>query len=79
MKPDEIAEELDIWTRIRENGAPPPITEWHLSNGRYVIDGVPFTKPQTEAFIAGLGKGLDWVYKVAEHVNPLEELEYDDR
>lgn len=68
MTPTEIKEDLDGWTGIRENGVPAPIGEWHHTNGRYVIDGVPFTKPQTEAFIAGLDKGLEWVHKVAESV-----------
>lgn len=68
MTPTEIAEDLDDWAGIRENGTPLPIGDWHLSNGRYVIDGVPFMKPQVEAFILGLDKGLDFVRKIAEHV-----------
>lgn len=68
MKPTEIAEDLDDWARAATPGVPAPITEWHHSNARYVVDGVPFTKPQVEAFILGLEKGYGWVKKIAEYV-----------
>lgn len=75
MTPTEIKEDLDGWTAVGENGAPAPIGEWHFANGRYVIDGVPFTKPQTEAFLAGIDKGYEWVEKLAKYLHPEDDNE----
>lgn len=68
MTPTEIREDLDSWSDIGDDHVPAPIDEWHFANGRYVVDGVPFTKPQVEAFLAGLDKGLNWTFKLAEHL-----------
>lgn len=73
MTPAEIKEDLDEWVKVDPDGVPRPVGEWHFVNARYVVDGVPFTKPQVEAFLHGLDKGLDWVHAVAKHVGACKE------
>lgn len=72
MTPTEIREDLDDWSNVREDGVPQPVEQWHYdaTSNRWIVDGVAFTKPQVEAFLLGLERGLGWVFKVAEHVHP---------
>lgn len=51
--------------------------EWHFVNGRYVVDGVPFTGPQVDAIEWAYDKWFEYVRAVAVSVGH-DEAEMED-